>query len=126
MHWNPEHIAISKSKGVKIDWSDGHHSEYSLGYLRDECPCATCTGAHGTEPQKTDYAKQEAVNNPFPMFKPALKMLSVEPVGSYAFRINWSDGHNSGIYSYDRMREICPCMECAAKQSHDREGVGQP
>ena len=52
----PEHIAISKSKGIKIDWKDGHHSEYPLGYLRDECPCATCTGAHGTEPQKSNYS----------------------------------------------------------------------
>ena len=36
-------------KGMKIDWKDGHHSEYSLAYLRDQCPCATCTGAHGTD-----------------------------------------------------------------------------
>ena len=43
----PEHIAVSKSKGIKIDWKDGHHSEYELRYLRDNCPCATCTGAHG-------------------------------------------------------------------------------
>ncbi len=43
----PEHIAISKSKGIKIDWKDGHHSDYDLPYLRDDCPCATCTGAHG-------------------------------------------------------------------------------
>jgi DUF971 family protein len=46
---DPEHIAISKSTGIKIDWRDGHHSDYTLGYLRDECPCATCTGAHGNE-----------------------------------------------------------------------------
>ena len=63
----PEHIAISKSKGIQIDWKDGHLSKYSLGYLRDECPCATCTGAHGTEPQKSNYAAPAA---PFPMFTP--------------------------------------------------------
>ncbi len=79
MH-NPEHIAVSKSKGVKIDWADGHHSEYSLAYLRDECPCASCTGAHGTEPQKSSYG-QPAAASPFPMFKPVLKMANVEPVG---------------------------------------------
>ena len=39
---DPEHIAISKSKGIKIDWKDAHHSEYGLVYLRDKCPCATC------------------------------------------------------------------------------------
>jgi DUF971 family protein len=47
------------------------------------------------------------------MYKPALKMLAVEAVGNYAIRIDWSDGHNSGIYSYDHFREICPCAECS-------------
>jgi DUF971 family protein len=108
---DPEHIAISKSKGVKIDWKDGHHSEYALGYLRDECPCATCTGAHGTEPQKTEYSKP-ADANPFQLFKPAVKMLNVEEMGHYAFRIDWSDGHSSGIYSYEHLRQICPCQDC--------------
>ena len=111
---DPEHIAISKSKGIKIDWKDGHTSDYGLVYLRDHCPCATCTGAHGTEPQKSNYSKPDA--NPFQMYKPALKMLGVEPVGNYAIRINWSDGHNSGIYSYEHFRAICPCPECASRQ----------
>jgi DUF971 family protein len=109
---DPEHIAISKSKGIKIDWKDGHHSDYGLTYLRDKCPCATCTGAHGTPPREPESANN---NNPFQMYKPALKMLGVEPVGNYAIRINWSDGHNSGIYTFDHFREICPCPECRAK-----------
>ncbi|HWB82922.1 MAG TPA: DUF971 domain-containing protein [Bryobacteraceae bacterium] len=105
---DPEHIAISKSKGIKIDWKDGHHSEYDLVYLRDKCPCAQCTGAHGTPP------RQPEADNPFPMFKPKLTMLSAEPVGNYAVRINWSDGHSAGIYSYDHFRRICPCPQCRA------------
>jgi hypothetical protein len=83
---DPEHIAISKSKGIKIDWKDGHHSEYGLVYLRDKCPCAACTGAHGTPP-RPESAPPPA-GNPFPMFQPALKMPAVEPVGNYAIRIN--------------------------------------
>ncbi|MBV9498655.1 MAG: DUF971 domain-containing protein [Acidobacteriaceae bacterium] len=108
---DPEHIAISKSTGIKIDWRDGHHSDYMLAYLRDECPCATCSGARGTEPQKSNYSNP----SPFPMFKPALKMNSVEPVGQYAIRIYWNDGHNTGIYSFDHLRNICPCEECRAR-----------
>ena len=51
----------------------------------------------------------------------ALKMLAVEPVGNYAIRINWSDGHSSGIYSYEHFREICQCRECTGSdQSHER------
>jgi DUF971 family protein len=105
---DPEHIAISKSKGIKIDWKDGHHSEYGLTYLRDKCPCATCTGAHGTPPREPEAAQ----SGPFQMYKPALKMLSAEPVGNYAIRIHWSDGHSTGIYSYDHLRSICPCGKC--------------
>jgi DUF971 family protein len=108
---DPEHIAISKSKGIKIDWKDGHHSDYPLAYLRDKCPCAGCTGTHGTPP------RQPEANNPFPMFQPALKMLAVEPVGNYAIKINWSDGHNSGIYSFEHFRRICPCPECSAARA---------
>jgi DUF971 family protein len=112
---DPEHIAISKSKGIKIDWKGGHRSEYSLAYLRDECPCASCTGAHGTEPQKTDYATPPSAD-PFPLFKPTLKMESVEEVGHYAVRIHWSDGHNTGIYSFDHLRTICPCDACRTER----------
>jgi DUF971 family protein len=118
----PEHIAISKSKGIKIDWRDAHHSEYALAYLRDECPCASCTGAHGTEPQKSDYSAE--TKTPFQMFTPTLKMLNVEQVGGYAIRIDWSDGHNTGIYSFDHLRKICSCAECSAKKkaaTHEHE-----
>ena len=108
----PDHIAISKSKGIQIDWKDGHHSQYTLAYLRDECPCASCTGAHGTEPQKSSYSSPPPAQDAFPMFKPTLKMLNVEPAGHYAVRIEWSDGHNTGIYSWDHLRKICPCAEC--------------
>jgi DUF971 family protein len=108
----PEHIAISKSNGIKIDWTDGHHSDYTLEQLRDACPCATCTGAHGTEPQKTSYANP----GPFPMYKPKLKMTSVEPVGKYAVRIFWNDGHSTGIYSFDHLRDICSCEKCKGRR----------
>jgi DUF971 family protein len=112
----PEHIAISKSKGIKIDWKDNHHSEYSLAWLRDECPCATCTGAHGTEPEKSNYSA--TAPSPFKMYAPTLKMTSVEPVGNYAVHIAWSDGHTTGIYSFDHLRKICPCAECRAARTH--------
>jgi DUF971 family protein len=98
----PEHIAISKSKGISIDWKDGHRSEYGLQYLRDHCPCAQCTGAHGTPP----------ASSPFQMYKPVLRMNSVEPVGNYAIQIDWNDGHSAGIYTWEHFREICPCEQC--------------
>ncbi len=119
---DPLHIAVSKSKGISIDWSDGHRSHYSCELLRDECPCAGCTGAHGTVPERTNYSAPQAAASasPFPMFKPHIKMNDIEEVGSYAVRINWNDGHNAGIYSFEHLRRICPCSECQSlRAAHD-------
>ena len=102
----PEHVSISKSKGIRIEWKDGHRSEYSLRYLRDHCPCAGCAGTHGPPAEKS--------SNPFQFYQPALKIEEVEPVGNYAIRLKWSDGHDTGFYSYEHFRNICPCPECAA------------
>lgn len=115
---DPQHIAVSKSRGVTIDWTGGHQSRYSCEYLRDHCPCATCTGAHGTEPQPSSYSKP--VKNPFPMYRPKLKMNHIEEVGTYAFRVDWNDGHGAGIYSYGYLRSICPCPECEALRREGR------
>jgi len=111
---DPLHVAVSKSKGVTIDWADGHVSRFTCALLRDACPCASCTGAHGTEPQRTSHSNPapHADMDPFPMFKPALKMDSIEEVGSYAIRIHWNDNHDAGIYSFAYLRTICPCPEC--------------
>jgi DUF971 family protein len=109
---DPAHIAVSKSRGLKIDWSDDHSSDYPCAMLRDACPCASCTGAHGTEPQQSSYSAPQA--SPFPMFQPKLRMTNIEPVGSYALRIDWSDGHSSGIYSFEYLRGICPCPRCVS------------
>ena len=102
---DPLHIAISKSKGITIDWADGHSSQFSNEFLRDHCPCASCTGAHGTPPKKTNFTNPDP-SNPFPMFTPKPKMVNVEEVGAYAIRIHWNDGHNSGIYSYSYLRQL--------------------
>ena len=117
MTTDPEHIAISKSKGIEIDWKDGHHSSYTVAYLRDWCPCATCSGSHGTAPRpKRDQAgDSRQPENPFKMYTPKDRIVSIEPVGNYALRIGWNDGHNTGIYSYDHLRGICPCAECKSK-----------
>lgn len=114
---DPEHIAVSKSKGIRIEWRDGHTSQYGLDYLRDRCPCATCTGAHGTPP------RQPSTASPFQMFKPALRIVSADPVGSYALRIGWNDGHNTGIYTWELLRGVCDCAACAARR---QESPGEP
>jgi DUF971 family protein len=93
---------------LSIEWSDGHASAYPYRYLRDKCPCATCT----------DAAPSPAPGlSPFPILGvKQLKPERAELVGRYALQIFWSDNHSTGIYSFDYLRELCPCAECSAQR----------
>jgi DUF971 family protein len=106
---DPKHLDISLSQGIKIDWSDGHVSNYTLDYLRNSCPCATC---------REEREVEKKTPNKFPMFKPAASLESAEPVGRYAVQLNWKDGHKTGIYSFSHLRELCPCPTC--KPANDK------
>ena len=47
------------------------------------------------------------------MFKPKPKARRAEAVGHYAIQLEFNDGHSAGIFSYDLLRTLCPCAECA-------------
>ncbi len=105
-------IHVSTGTGIDIAWADGHRSHFDFAYLREECPCATCNDERG---KKEAFAATS--NKPLavlPMFKPKPRAQSATAMGNYAVQINFSDGHSTGIYSYDLLRTICPCTECAA------------
>jgi len=101
----PRRVTVSRSAGLEIQWGDGHLSQYEPGYLRQRCPCARCTPAHDS-PTKTV--------SPFPILKPVSRLEGAEQVGSYALRLKWSDGHDTGINTWEYLRGICPCPECSA------------
>ncbi len=110
---DPKTLDISKSQGIDIVWADGHASKFGLSFLRDHCPCATCSNAHGTsEPQPGTKSA-----NPFVMYKALPKIVDVEMVGRYAIRIVWNDGHNTGLYSFDLLRGLCQCAECTSNSA---------
>ena len=89
-------------KGVfGIDWSDGHKGVYPIRYLRLHCPCAGCTD------EWTGELKLK------PDDVPMLIMLKdIEPVGRYALRFKWSDGHDTGLYTFGALRNMCQCQIC--------------
>lgn len=94
------------NNALTIEWSDGHRSAYPYRYLRERCPCAACSGSP---------ARGAPAPSPLPLFgeKP-LQPARAERVGHYAAQIFWNDGHSSGIYSFQYLRELCPCAECRA------------
>ena len=105
-------IRVSSGEGLDIAWSDGHSSHYDFVYLREMCPCATCSDERRKK-QEAPFQNTAQIGNALPMFKPKPRARAAKTVGNYALQIDFTDGHGSGIYSYDFLRTICPCKECA-------------
>jgi DUF971 family protein len=106
-------IHVSTGAGVDITWADGHSSHYDFAFLRDECPCATCNDERAKKESFAHAGPASSAASILPMFKPKPTARTANAVGNYAINIAFSDGHSTGIYSYDHLRTICPCPDCA-------------
>jgi DUF971 family protein len=93
----PKGIRQQGARELAIAWADGHESVYGVRDLRLACGCASCidewTGQGRLDPSKVP----EDVHP-----------LRVAPVGRYGIQIAWSDGHETGIYPFRRLRELDP------------------
>jgi prepilin-type processing-associated H-X9-DG protein len=107
-------IHVSSGAGVDIAWADGHASHFDFAYLRDHCPCATCNDERARKESPGEASPAFASSPALPMFKAKPRAQSAQAVGQYAIQISFSDGHSTGIYSYDLLRSICPCDQCVA------------
>jgi DUF971 family protein len=91
----PVDVALSRSQGLlSIEWEDGVVSRLPIPYLRGWCPCAACQG-HGTV-----VAFHEA--------DPGLGIDGMAEAGAYALHLRFSDGHDTGIYTWAWLRQIAP------------------
>ena len=98
----PEHIGPTPdAKRLSIRWRDGHYSVYTPRYLRLLCPCAGCidemTGRPILDPRSVPHE---------------VYPLQIQYVGRYALRFSWSDGHDTGLYTFEQLRRVCPCEQC--------------
>jgi DUF971 family protein len=98
---------------MDIEWSDGHRSHYSFQFLRDACPCALCSEEREKEGREPGVAPGSKPGE-LPMFRNTPTPVKAEQVGRYAVRFLWNDGHEHGIYSWDYLRDVCPCEQCSA------------
>src|SRR5437667_2651020 len=98
---------------VRILWKDGHESIYTGYALRVGCRCAVCVD----EMSGNKRLREESISKD-------VRPLSIDPVGRYAIRFQWSDGHSTGIYTFELLRELCPCPICAEKsRAQTRAGI---
>ena len=89
--------------GIIIDWSDGRQIEYAASELRSACPCATCREKRTGEEEKAQ-----------PLALPVLSVAEaqpvtikhMQPVGNYAYSIVFSDDHDTGIFTFEFLRQV--------------------
>jgi DUF971 family protein len=97
----PTKLELSAPDRLRITWSDGLVREYPLRELRDKCPCATCREKRHAPPESPLQLPiiNEAETQP-------LRIAGMKPVGNYAYSIDFSDGHNTGIYTLESLRDL--------------------
>lgn len=101
----PRKLDLKKDRGLTVEWDDGSTSYYSIAYLRKMSPSADAR-----------QLREEQKSNPLAILPASaarasagtLVAESAEMVGHYALKIRFSDGHDTGLYSWAYLREIDP------------------
>jgi DUF971 family protein len=83
----------TKSRVLEVAFDDGSRFELPFEYLRVFSPSAEVRG-HGAGEGKLELAKEN------------VQVTSVEPIGNYAVRLNFDDGHNTGLYTWVYLHEL--------------------
>ncbi len=98
---------VDEGRVVEIEWEQGgHKGRYAARDLRLACACAACVEEMTGRPM-LDPARVSA----------DVRALTLRLVGAYAVHVAWSDGHDTGIYPWERLLAICPCERCTATRS---------
>ena len=101
----PRKVEIAPDGGLSILWSDGHQAVYTPAPLRLACKCALC------EDEWSGEKRLVAASIPAD-----IRVEAVKPVGRYGLTPVWEDGHKTGIYTFEKLRESCECEECQAQR----------
>lgn len=97
----PTKLTMVNETTLQIAWSDEQVRQYTLHELRTKCPCATCREKRNApEPPPTELRVLT------PEEAQPLRLAGMKPVGNYAYAFQFSDGHDTGIYTLERLREL--------------------
>jgi DUF971 family protein len=99
----PAKLHLDRQKQLEVTWASGEHSVYTLTFLRSNCPCASCRKFREEQLERKSRLTLLPGN-----YAGNISATKAEMVGNYALRIEWSDGHASGIYSFEHLWGIRP------------------
>jgi DUF971 family protein len=97
----PTALKLDDGGRLLITWSDGVQKAYRVRELRDACPCATCR-----EKRSAPAADPFALPLLSKVELEPLRIGGMKPVGNYAYTISFSDGHDTGIFTFELLREL--------------------
>ena len=97
----PVKLQLRDDRELLIEWSDGVKRAISFSELRKRCPCATCREQRNAPPKPSGGLQVLSMDEARP-----LKVVSMKPVGNYAYGIGFSDGHDTGIFTLEFLREL--------------------
>jgi DUF971 family protein len=101
MNVQPTQLERAGDDRLQISWSDGQVREYTFRELRDKCPCATCREKRRAPPEPANALRILSAAEIAP-----LRITSMKPVGNYAYSIEFSDGHDTGIFTLENLRDM--------------------
>jgi DUF971 family protein len=106
---NPIPYAITRQDdGIRVEWDQsGHVAFYPARALRLACPCAGCVEEMSGRPLLDPGSVPTDI-----------RPLSLALVGAYGLRVHWSDGHSTGIYTFERLLQSCPCERCRGAKAN--------
>lgn len=84
---------------LALRWDDGSETFLPLEHLRRACPCAGCKG-------ETDVMGNVYKGPDVPLKPESFVLRRLTPVGTYALQPTWADGHNSGLFTFDYLRQL--------------------
>lgn len=96
----PVNIQLAGDETLRIEWSDGRVLDYAVTELRRSCPCATCREKRRATPEPGGLPVLSAEE------AQPTRIQGMKPVGNYAYAIHFNDGHDTGIFSFELLREI--------------------
>jgi DUF971 family protein len=91
----PTYLAFDNEGNLLVRWDDGKESKFAPRWLRARCPCAQCVEEWSGKRVVGDSQVREGV-----------KAQGMNQVGRYAVQLDWSDGHSTGIYSWDYLLKL--------------------
>lgn len=100
----PTSIKKIDARTLGIFWEDGHESVYDTTALRERCSCAVCQDEWSDE--------RKILPGSLPQ---TIVPVTIDSVGQYGLKIKWSDGHATGIYTYEDLRKLCQCGKCSVR-----------